>query len=78
MSDEPDDGDQDITRGWLAMIGFKQVPSCIGPEYSDDMERGGLQLMDYNDNCWLITDCDRFELRKRWQIRALLNVFGID
>lgn len=77
LVEHPADEGEQITREWLASIGFKPVPSGSGPNYDDHMEMGLLNLWDFNGQCWVVDDADWMELHTRRQVYQLLSALGI-
>lgn len=77
LLNRPDDNNLPITREWLASIGFKPVPSDMGPNYADHMERDGINLWLFNDRHWCWNDCDRIPMVKRVDLRNLGEWLGV-
>lgn len=67
----PDDGEP-LTREWFHSLGFVDVPSDMGPTYSDHVRRGRLEFWDFNGQCWLCQEADSFDLTTRGQVRKLI------
>jgi len=68
-----------ITEDWLISCGFKPVPSDIGPEYADHMEKEGLNIWEFNNTGeWLFNDYDRLGMRTRGRLRMLAFLLDIE
>lgn len=70
-----------ITEEWLRSLGFKEVPSDMGPNYANHFEIGEptpLNLWRFNDtDDWLISGLDSFPLRTQADVLNLLSALGV-
>lgn len=66
-----------ITSEWLREMGFLPVPSDLGPQYRDHMEKDGLNIWEFNDSGeWLFNDYDSIKMRTRGRLRMLAHLTG--
>lgn len=73
------DDSEPITEAWLIANGFRHVPSDMGPEYRDHLERDGLNLWEFNGTGdWLWDVHDSVEMRTRGKLRLLAAWIGLD
>lgn len=71
-----------LDAAWLLSVGFKAVPSDMGPEYHDHYQLGRLNLWQFHgagpgDGEWLVNDADWIAIRTRGQLRRLAACLGI-
>lgn len=72
------DDEVGITEAWLKSEGFQSVPSSLGPEYADHLEKDRLNLWEFNDTgAWLFEDADHIETRTRGDVRALAKLLKV-
>jgi hypothetical protein len=73
------DDSEPITEEWLLANGFRHVPSDMGPEYKDHLEKDGLNLWEFNGTgAWLWDVHDSVEMRTRGKLRLLALWLGLD
>jgi hypothetical protein len=66
-----------ITQEWLLACGFKPVESDMGKNYRDHMEKGRLNIWEFNDTGdWLFNNYDSLAMRTRGRLRMLAYLLG--
>lgn len=69
--------DTPITQEWLMACGFKPVESDMGKNYRDHMEKGRLNIWEFNDTGdWLFNSYDSLAMRTRGRLRMLAYLLG--
>lgn len=69
--------DKPITSEWLREMGFLPVPSDLGPQYRDHMEKDGLNIWEFNDSGeWLFNDYDSISMKTRGRLRMIAHLTG--
>jgi hypothetical protein len=64
-----------ITEEWLKSVGFKAVESDMGPTYGDHMEKGMINIWEFNDTGkWLFSPADHIEMATRRELRLLAEL----
>ena len=77
--DKLDDDADPITEFWLLSIGFLRVPSEMGSNYSDHLQRNDVNLWEFNGSGeWLWREHDSVSMRTRKKVRDLLRWLGDD
>jgi hypothetical protein len=68
-----------ITQEWLLSIGFKFVPSSLGPEYDDHLEFECVNIWNFNNlGIWLYNDCDSINIRTRGELFMLAKLLKVN
>lgn len=69
-----------ITKEWLVSVGFKAVPSDMGPNYFDHYEIEGerLNIWEYNQSGkWVLNLADHIGMRTRGKLRMMAKLHDI-
>jgi hypothetical protein len=68
----PIDDNAPLTKELLELMGFKAVPSDMGPEQRDHMEKGGINLWEFNDTGeWHYNEANYIFVKTAGELRAL-------
>lgn len=66
-----------ITQEWLLACGFKPVESDMGANYREHMEKGRMNVWEFNDTGdWLFNNYDSLAMRTRGRLRMLAYLLG--
>lgn len=68
-----------ITQDWLLSVGFKPVPSDMGPTFRDHLELGRLNIWEFNETGeWLYDAADHISLYTRGDVRTLARLLKVE
>ena len=79
QSHSPFDDASPITKEWLLAQGFVEVESPMGGEYKKHLQKGCLNIWDYNDTGdWLFNEYDSLAMRTRGQLKMLAHLLKVE
>jgi hypothetical protein len=68
-----------ITEAWLRSVGFEPVPSPMDKDYGHHMEKGRLNVWEFNGTgVWLFNDADWIGVKTRGELRMLARLAKVE